>query len=96
MTEHFVNSAPTSLEAMMAHILESACGATDPDAEGWRDYYVETHCVTFRIVARKVRDGRVNASTPDGWHYPTTTLPGGWVQPDADGWQIREYGVRDS
>lgn len=93
-TEHFTKSDPTGLAQMMTTILSGACGANEPDAEGWNTYFVEVHCLVYRIVARNVRDGRVKANTPDGYHYPAMPTPAG-MQPDADGWQIREYGVTE-
>lgn len=92
--EYFTSNNAQPLGDMMAHILETACpdGDGEPDREGWRTYLVETHCSGFRIVARRVRDGRVQANTPGGYDYPGRFTPEGFL-PDADGWQIKEYGV---
>ena len=44
---------PVPLDKAMAEILENACGATTPDAEGWTEYYIETHCIMWRVTAKK-------------------------------------------
>jgi hypothetical protein len=42
-----------NLETLMATILDNACGADERNADGSNTYLIETHCVLFRVVARK-------------------------------------------
>ena len=42
-------------------ILYAACPATEPDAHGYVDYVIETHCVTFTITA-KLHEGTFHIS----------------------------------
>lgn len=45
---------PVSLEKAMIEILEHACPATTDDGEGWKNYYIETHCIMWTVTAKKV------------------------------------------
>lgn len=38
--------------AMMKTILDHACPGPPPDEDGFSVYYIEAHCVAFKITAR--------------------------------------------
>jgi hypothetical protein len=43
-------------EYLMNEILDNACSNPDEDNPGFNKYTIETHCVGFDIIARKVND----------------------------------------
>jgi hypothetical protein len=45
---------PVPLEKAMAEILESACPATTGEEDdGWKKFYIETHCILWTVTAKK-------------------------------------------
>lgn len=44
------------MELLLAEILDDACPNGNPGEYGpeWNAYWIETHCVGFNIIARKV------------------------------------------
>jgi hypothetical protein len=49
---------------LMSNILDSACPNGGVEEGGWATYYIETHCVAWRVTARK-QQGR--------WHIRNIT-----------------------
>jgi hypothetical protein len=51
--------------ALLAHsILNNACPNGGIEEDGWASYYIETHCIAWRVTARK-QDGH--------WHIRSIT-----------------------
>lgn len=65
-------------EMSISFLLSYACPATEPDAEGWTKFYVETHCLAFWITARQVEDGVMDEESGEWSKVPVYEV-GGWT-----------------
>lgn len=54
----------TPLARLAHNMLNHACPNGGVEEDGWATYYIETHCVAWRVTARK-QQGR--------WHIRTIT-----------------------
>jgi hypothetical protein len=55
---------------VLNRILSHACPADDADADGFYEFYIETHCTTWKVVAKPV--GVVYAD--DDYDYSTYVI----------------------
>lgn len=62
----------------MDYLLANACPSNAPDAEGWSQYWIETHCVGFWISARMIADGVWDEDQED-WSTPPRYEVLGWT-----------------
>jgi hypothetical protein len=47
------------LDKLMSAILDHACPNGGVEEDGWAEYVIETHCVAWRVSARKGEAGWV-------------------------------------
>lgn len=55
VTERSIKMKSVPLEKAMFEILEMAC--SNPVDDEWNEYMIETHCIMWKIIAKKV-DGQ--------------------------------------
>ena len=49
-----------TLERLMGEILDNACpngGYDEPPFKDWNVYIIETHCITWKVTAKKYGNG---------------------------------------